>query len=1191
MRHPFSCFIVGEGTLPIRCAEVLLQRGHDILGIVSPDSSLRRWARERDIPHLDPATLEDLAAFLGQRAFDYLFSIVNSYILSEDILALPRRMSINYHDAPLPRYAGSHATSWAILARESRYGVSWHVATRRVDAGDILRQVAVNISAGETALSLNAKCYDVAVDSFADLVDELAADSAVPQPQNLEERTFFPLYKRPPAGCVIAWDQAAEDIDALARALYFGPYPNPLGLPKLFIGGDFLAISRLDVLDLAVDSPPGTIVRANDFLTISTATYQVALSGLTTLEGRPLPIREVVTRFALREGDRLDSPSQALAVRLTESNALVCRHEPFWVDRLATMQPIDMPYALPEFGVSAQSVAAEKASPQTAVFRVPVLPEVVDFLAARRPAWDRGEFTLSAFIVYLARLSGSGRFDVGFSADDVMRDFEGLESFFARCVPLRVDLDLEWCFDQVYRAVREQVEAVKTHGTYARDLVARYPALRPLVDPSGKYLRSVVLEQVDAFDEHRVRSSEFTAVISGDGTLHWVYDPNVYSEESIARMAHQFTILLRGLVSEPELRLRELPWLTESERQEILVGWNATEGEYRWERCVHDLIAEQVAQRPEAVAVVSEAGILTYGELDLRARRLAQYLQGLGVGPECVVGLCVERSLEMIVALLGIMKAGGAYVPLGPRLPRERIDLMLAETGAKVVLTQRGLEDRLSSWDGQVVCLDGDWPGEGEVQVDGEVSPCNLVYVIYTSGSTGQPKGVMVEHRSLTNFVMAAGEVYGIGAEDRVLQFASLSFDAAGEEIYPCLAHGGTLILRTEEMLGTAEVFWRTCRALDVSVVDLPTAYWHELVDQMKQGQDLGKSLRLVIIGGERADPVRVRRWRELVGNRVQLMNTYGPTEATVVATAGDVTEEEVGWGEVSIGRPLRNVETYVLDRWLEPVPAGVVGELYIGGAGLARGYLGDVELTRKRFVPHPYGAEGSCLYQTGDLVRYQVDGDLEFVGRVDEQVKVRGYRVEPGEIERVLRGHSTIREAVVMAREDMGGGKRLVAYVVPQNGSMSVAELRGYLGARLPDYMVPGMFVEMDNLPLMTSGKVDRGALPVPGVENSAGYLAPRSAVEEVLTGIWKDILELARVGVHDDFFELGGNSLLATRLIFRLNEAFQVALSLRHLFESPTVAELAERIETVRWVVHGQQMVSLQSSVGAVEREVGEL
>jgi surfactin family lipopeptide synthetase A len=482
-----------------------------------------------------------------------------------------------------------------------------------------------------------------------------------------------------------------------------------------------------------------------------------------------------------------------------------------------------------------------------------------------------------------------------------------------------------------------------------------------------------------------------------------------------------------------------------------------------------------------------------------------------------------------------------------------------------VLLTQERLLASLPEHKARVICLDTGWTAierESTTNPTNTARPDNLAYVMYTSGSTGEPKGVMIEQRSLVCYTETSKAQYALRPSDRVLQFSSPSFDISVEEIFPCLTCGATLVLRTDDMLASIAVFLQKCQQWGVTALFLPTAFWHEIAAGLGQGLDFPSSLRLVSFGGERALPGRAATWQERVGQRAQLMNTYGPTEATVVATLYELPCQAAGeWREVPIGRAVRNTQIYILDQSLQPVPIGVPGTLYIGGDGLARGYLNHPRLSAEKFIPNPFtGVPGARLYNTGDLARYLPDGNIEFLGRTDSQVKLRGFRIELGEIEAALTQHPAVQQAVVLLRQDQPGASRLTAYVV---GEATPSQLRNYLKQKLPDYMVPAAFVWLEELPLTPSGKIDHRALPAPdwsGVTES--YVKPRTPTEQTVAEIWAEVLRLDKIGIHDNFFDLGGHSLLATQVTSRLRETLQIELPVRYLFEQPTVADLAGHI-----------------------------
>jgi len=651
---------------------------------------------------------------------------------------------------------------------------------------------------------------------------------------------------------------------------------------------------------------------------------------------------------------------------------------------------------------------------------------------------------------------------------------------------------------------------------------------------------------------------------------HFEYATDLFDASTIERLAGHFAILLEGVVGSPDCHLSDLALLSGAERHQLVTEWNDTAADYPSDKCLHELFAEQAAKTPEAVALVFEDHQLSYGELNRRSNQLAHHLRSLAVGPEVVVGLCVERSVEMVVGVVGILKAGGAYLPLDPSYPRERLGYMLCDAHVPVLVTQAGLADVLPADDAEVVRLDMDRveiAGEPATMPAGALHPDNLAYVIYTSGSTGKPKGVMGTHRNASNRL--SWDAPGTDEGKIYCQKTKPNFPDAYWEVFMPLLRGGKTILVSEMV---ARDPWELTGALAVHQVDRLALVPSLLRPILGLSQDRPlPQLRVCMIGGEEVPSSLVRAFRERVPT-ASLLNVYGMTE-TWDATWHD-TKHCLDRSITPIGRPISNTQVYVLDANLRPLPIGVCGELCIGGVGLGRGYVNRAGLTAERFVPSPFG-EGERLYRTGDVARWRSDGELEYLGRIDHQVKIRGYRIELGEIEAALRGDPGVKDCVVVASEDEPGDKRLVAYVVGAQGfGADVSDLREHLRRSLPDYMVPSAFVVLEALPLTANGKVDRKALPAPeGRPDVAEYEGPRTPTEEVLAGIWCEILKLDRVGVHDNFFELGGHSLLAMRVVARLREAFKVELPLRTLFEGPTVRGLAERVTATHQAIRMEQ------------------
>jgi amino acid adenylation domain-containing protein len=793
---------------------------------------------------------------------------------------------------------------------------------------------------------------------------------------------------------------------------------------------------------------------------------------------------------------------------------------------------------------------------------------------------------LAAFQMLLSRHSGQKDIAVGSPvAGRSMLETESLIGAFVNTLVLRGDLEGNPSFREFLGHVRETVLGAFSHQDLPFEKLVEKLNPERNVDRSPLFQVMFALQNTPGPDlalpglsltplQLEGISSKFDLSLDveeqTDGLLvTFEYSTELFASGTIERMLGHFQNLLAAVVLDPQQRAGELQVLTDSETRELLVERNNTRADFPLDVCVHELFEAQVTGTPEAIAVEFQGERVTYRELNSRANQLANYLRQNGVGPEMLVGICIERSVEMLVAILGVLKAGGGYLPLDSKYPRERIAFMVEDAGVSIILTQQQLIPDLPNERARLVAIDAAWETIAKQSAENlnvPVQAGNLALLLYTSGSTGNPKGVMIEHRSLAHYTSVAATEYKMTAGDRVLQFASLSFDMSAEEIHTTLTSGATLVLRTEDMISTVGDFFRCCEDWKISVLDLPTAYWHELTDGLSsENLQVPAGVRLVIMGGEKALPERVATWQRLVGERVRLVNTYGPTETTVVATMFDLgTPDDPHFRHnVPIGRPIANTTVYILDEFLQPVPAGVAGELHLGGAGIVRGYVNRPDLTASKFIPDTFGGEpGAKLYKTGDVVRYRADGQIEFLGRVDNQIKIRGFRVELDEIESVLRQHARVHDCVVIAHEDKGD-KRLVAYVVPTEQSQPVvSELRNSLKTKLPSYMVPAAFEVIDALPLMPSGKINRRALPDPQYvsQPDENFVAPRTPIEEMLATAWREVLKLELIGIHDNFFDLGGHSLLAAKVVSLVRNLLDVEFGMVDVFQAPTIASLAE-------------------------------
>ncbi|MFY1829601.1 amino acid adenylation domain-containing protein, partial [Myxococcus fulvus] len=849
------------------------------------------------------------------------------------------------------------------------------------------------------------------------------------------------------------------------------------------------------------------------------------------------------------------------------------------------------------------SLPTDRARPPVQVFRGGLHPftlpsaDLLRFCQAEGCTLFMG--LLAAFNLLLHRYSGQDDLVVGSPiANRVRPELEGMIGFFANTLPMRTRVTGEESFRQLLARVREVALGAYAHQHLPFEKLVeelnpgRNLAYNPLfqvmlaLQNTGRPLSAEGARLASGAPAMGTGTAKFDLILFVAETSESLqasleYNSDLFDPETVSGMASHLRNLLASALATPDLPVARLPMLDPME-QAALARWNPPRTPAP-DLCVHELFARQAERTPDLRAVLFGPRALTYRELDERSEALATRLRGLGAGPGVVIGICLERSLEMAVAVLAVLRSGAAYLPLDPGFPRERLAFMLTDAKVPVVLTHRGTREHLPVGLARLVdCEEEDTTPLRPIAPQPPPSPDTLAYVIFTSGSTGTPKGVAMPHRPLVNLLhwqMARSQL-PLGA--RTLQFASLSFDVSFQELFSTWCAGGTLVLVTEEQRRDPEVLWRLLATEEVHRVFLPYVALQQLADRARELGGTPASLREVITAGEQLQitPSIAHLFSRL---QATLHNQYGPSETHVVSEL-TLAGPPASWPALpAIGRPIPNATLHVLDRWGQQVPVGVPGELHLGGMMLARGYLGRPVATAEKFIPGPPDPSwpGERLYRTGDRARYLRDGTVQFLGRVDEQVKIRGYRVEPGEVEARLRQHPAVKEAAVTTRPDGEGRPRLVAFFQTVDArDLAAPELRAWLGASLPEHMVPSAFVRMDALPLTPTGKLDRRALPDSDevLPTSADrFVAPRTPVEEALAKLWTELLRVARVGVHDDFFELGGHSLLATRLVSRIRGELGTELPLRRVFEAPTVERLAVVIVQTRADAASEDEVAL--------------
>ena len=792
---------------------------------------------------------------------------------------------------------------------------------------------------------------------------------------------------------------------------------------------------------------------------------------------------------------------------------------------------------------------------------------------------------MACWQILLCRLTGQSKTTIAMYCDG--RNYDELKpaiGLLAKYIPVNFDLNGNTKFSQILQQLEEKIDEIQQwqDSFNWEEFVSisetnGKPSYLPFAFDFDSQttiyfaddLSFCISKQYAYINKFKVKLSCQEQDNSLLAELH--YNASSFAKDDIENLAIQLQTLISSAVTNPATAISQLEILSPLQRQKILVDFNDTQTNYSQNQCIHELIEQQAAKTPNNLAVVFEDRQLTYAQLNARANQLARHLKTLGVGAETIIALCAERTLDMCVGFLGILKAGGAYLALDSSLPAERIAYTIQDAGASVILTQQHLAGMFSQQEVPTVCLDSDWQSiseKSEANLPCQVTPNNLVYVVYTSGSTGKPKAVAVEHRQLSNYVQSIIEKLNLPLGSSFATVSTFAADLGNTSIFSALCIGGCLHIISQERAISPEALVEYCDRHTIDCLKIVPSHLMALLSASQPQKILPR--KRLILGGEALSSDLVKQLGQY-GEACQIINHYGPSETTVGVSTFSIDTDNTwsGSGTVSIGSPLANTQIYILDHYLQPLPIGVAGEIYIGGNNLTRGYINHPELTGEKFIPNPFGDKsGSRLYKTGDKARYLPSGKIEFLGRVDHQVKIHGFRIELSEIESVLRQHSNIRENTVLTREERSGKKSLVAYFVTNNESELLSnDLRGFLQQKLPDYMIPSTFIQLKALPLTPNGKIDRQALPAPeniNPELTGKFVAPRNPIEKIIAKVWFGVLKIEQIGIYDNFFELGGDSIISIQIIARLNQA-GVQLTPKQLFDSPTVAGLAAAVGSI--------------------------
>lgn len=1126
-----SCLVIGDAAVTVRCAEAIVSAGHELLGVVTADERCAAWAAANSIPiHFSPARVPlgrgALEALARGRACDYLFSIHNVRILSAEVIGFAGRMAINYHDALLPRYAGLHAGSWAIARGETVHGVTWHRVTEKIDDGDILVQRSFALRDDETAWTLGGLCTEAAIESFGELLPRLSLDRVEGTRQELDARSYFYGWMKPAPGCVLPLDGPAETAEAMVRALDFGAADNPIGIAKLLAEGRVYLVSKASMLDSESDAAPGTVLSVGDgSIDVSTASCDVRLWVKPAGTSGPSELSRLAgTTLAGVAPD---------ARWLAEHERKFRRAEAYWASRYVRLAPL---------------VPAE-LSGATATLESGAEVDLRGFALAGAMGADRAHHALAAVLGWLRQEIGQP-FDIAFGETETMRELasRGLETLLVARPPLRVDCARDETLAQFAARLRDERTERRAAGACSIDLPHRLRRLR-----SAPRLAPAIV--VDILDDggpggsSRIdpETTSLSIEIAADGTSLTMRS-GATDRDGLLRLAQRFPAWLAECEARPGHAMRA-----------VLLPSAA-----RVTPDISVMFRNEVARNPDSIAVESDAGAWSYTELAARVDRLASSLQRRGVAAESLVAIRAARLVDLVTAMLGVLASGGAFVVIDPREPAERAKQILGDAFPDLALGDAALHP---------LCPEVPFLPIGIADAlelppvaTRTFSESDLAYVAFTSGSTGARKGVAIERGSLSRYIEAAGELLGLTQRDRVLQIGSPAFDLAYEQIFGALCHGAALVASDgHDYAGTVDLLAR-CASRRITVLDPPTNLWSQAArDVSRLALEIPESIRIVVIGGDEALAPDVRAWVSATRGRCRLVNTYGPTETTIVATWWEAPADARSVPDrIPIGQPMKGVEVRVLDADGSAVADGEEGELWIGGFGLARGYHRRPDLTASSFRR----ISGTRLYRTGDLVRRRADGLLEFLGRIDRQLKIGGRRVEPGEVESVLLASPDVLEAAVSPVTTSDGRKSLAAWVVlrpdadaedAEDGDAAVAALRAFVVERLPSFLRPSRIERVAGIPRLTGGKVDFETLKKASGGVSASRPELSDPVERALASIFQRLLGSGPVSRDDDFFELGGDSLSAVHLLAEIETTFGTRLPIARLLREATIAALA--------------------------------
>lgn len=1133
-----TCIILGEGQLPLQCIEVLIDRGFKILAFITRDEFTSNQVMKKYLfPVLtNPENLDNSIQP------DYIFSISNGIILKPDFISKAKFFAVNYHDSPLPKYAGMYAPNWALLNHEISHAVTWHILEEGIDTGDILEQEFLDINDREPIWSLNIRCFEAALNSFGNLIDKLLVNQFNRTPQDLSKRTYYPLMSRPYNLGLVSPLRTIDEISTLYQATNYGQnYINEFLLPHIFVGSEYYVLAKCSLNSIPV-AEPGFVVDIEGNKGFSCLDGVVIPEKMYDKNNRLVEFSEVLDLNGLVVGQLLQVPVEY--DKIDEIFSKLCKNVRFWKDQISRTECTQWPY------------------PGNLKFKHVRHFLVSDFdvkekLTSIFPQENQNVVFLALTAACLVRISDQDFGSVGYIPKGLNKALKGFSSLFKNELPLNIYLNESPNAIGVTKSIIKSINKIEKSGTYTVDLPLRYPSLNSKADE----IFPVVLCH-EEFPEALMRDNSIYIYLNEKGLNISV--PGVEYKWGSERFIEVLQSFINEFIMKPESGVCSISLYTDKNYKELINEINKPAGSIFPIVDVvsqFDLISEKFADKP---AIVDGGVVYSYSTFKSDITSFSSYLSEKGVGKGDIVMICLPRGYSFFVAQLAALYCHAAFLPIDSTMPDERKIFIFNDSNSSVVITDESFK---SVFPESNLILSRELTGHSIVKTFLTPEPADMAYLIYTSGSTGVPKGVKISHKALRGFVSAAIGVYDFKESDRVLQFSNLGFDASIEEVFTTLCVGGTLFLRNEEMLDP-EVLLKYVSDNSITVLDFPTTFWRQVI--MTSSEDnFPESVRAVIIGGEAVSNSDFELWQNHPSNKARLFNTYGPTETTVVATVFEVTSDFVIENSIPIGSPLPGYKVYITDKEHRVLPKGLQGELLISGNSVADGYLNRAEVDLKAFVTLSVDDCEERCYCSGDLVYQGENGMIYYIGRSDGQLKIRGYRVEPGEIESQIMSLGGIEQCVVIGKPNDKGEKSLIAFFVPKEGRKNSGEiLKSECIKILPGYMVPDFFIEFSEIPITPNGKTDKKALlnyVIPTKKrshsNNTGFA---TQIQETLLKYWCQVLEDESLGIDDDFFENGGHSLRAVRLMSLIKKELGIHLPLSSLISYSTPRNLGDLIDS---------------------------